>query len=84
MQSACTTEEGTAAKVKPGIGWNQFEQRGSSNLGYHLLSVFVGTIGVYAALFAIGNFLYGNILFALAMLFTFVVSVFLIIRWWKD
>lgn len=72
------------AKVKPGIGWNQFEHRGSSNIGYHLLSVFVGTIGVYAALFAIGNFLYGNILFALAMLFTFVVSVFLIIRWWKD
>ncbi|MEQ6168999.1 sodium:solute symporter family protein [Ekhidna sp. MALMAid0563] len=72
------------SKVKPGIGWQQFEHRGSSKLGYQLLSIFVGTIGVYAALFAIGNFLYGNTFFSLVMLFTFSISVYLIIKWWKD
>ncbi|WP_424964134.1 sodium:solute symporter family protein [Ekhidna sp.] len=72
------------AKVKPGIGWQQFESRGSYKLGYQLLSIFVGTIGVYAALFAIGNFLYGNTFFAIVMLFTFSLSVYLIIKWWKD
>lgn len=72
------------SRVKPGIGWNRFENRGTSNLGYHLLSVFVGTIGIYSALFAIGNLLYGNLLFAFVMFLVFVLSVFLIIKWWKS
>lgn len=72
------------SRVKPGIGWSRFENRGTSNLGYHLLSVFVGTIGIYSALFAIGNLLYGNLLFAFVMFLAFVLSVYLIIKWWKN
>ena len=72
------------SRVKPGIGWNRFENRGASNLGYHLLSVFVGTIGIYSALFAIGNLLYGNLLFAFVMFLAFALSVYLIIKWWKS
>ena len=72
------------SRVKPGIGWNRFENRGTPNLGYHLLSVFVGTIGIYSALFAIGNLLYGNLFLAFVMFLVFVLSVFLIIKWWKN
>ncbi|WP_420578054.1 sodium:solute symporter family protein [Ekhidna sp.] len=72
------------SRVKPGIGWNRFENRGTSNLGYHLLSVFVGTIGIYSALFAIGNLLYGNLFLAFVMFLVFVLSVYLIIKWWKN
>jgi SSS family transporter len=74
--------EAFVAHVKPGIGWKQFEKRGTSNLTTSLLSVFVGTIGIYAALFGIGSVLYGNLLLALVMLALFAVSVYLIIKWW--
>lgn len=70
------------AHVKPGIGWKRFEKRGTSNLTNSLLSVFVGTIGVYSALFGIGNVIYGNIMLAVAMLGVFTVSVYLLIKWW--
>ncbi|MEP0987289.1 sodium:solute symporter family protein [Ekhidna sp.] len=70
--------------VKPGIGWKRFENRGSSNLTSSILSVFVGTIGVYAALFAIGSLIYGSFLTAASMIALFGISVYLIIRWWKD
>lgn len=70
------------AHVKPGIGWKRFDSRGTSNLATSLLSVFVGTIGVYAALFAIGSVIYGNLLLALVMLGVFALSVYLIIKWW--
>ncbi|WP_421765660.1 sodium:solute symporter family protein [Ekhidna sp.] len=70
--------------VKPGIGWKRFENRGSSNLTSSILSVFVGTIGVYAALFAIGSLIYGNFFTAASMIALFGISVYLIIKWWKD
>lgn len=70
------------AHVKPGIGWKRFENRGTSNLTNSLLSVFVGTIGIYAALFGIGSVIYGNLLLALIMFGVFIISVYLIIKWW--
>ncbi|MEO9484974.1 MAG: sodium:solute symporter family protein [Ekhidna sp.] len=70
-------------QVKPGIGWKKFDNRGESNLVASLLSVFVGTIGTYAALFGIGSLIYGNLGLALVMIFIFGLSIFLIFKWWK-
>lgn len=70
--------------VRPGIGWKKFDKSGSSSLTSGLLSVFVGTIGVYAALFAIGSLIYGNLLTAALMLTLFAFSTYLIIRWWRN
>ncbi|WP_420319285.1 sodium:solute symporter family protein [Ekhidna sp.] len=72
------------AKVNPGIGWKNYEGDRSSSLGLNILSVFIGTIGVYSALFAIGNLIYGNIFYALGLFGLFVLSVYLIIRWWES
>ncbi|WP_425391780.1 sodium:solute symporter family protein [Ekhidna sp.] len=71
------------AIVKPGIGWSKFPREGTSNFGYSILSVFVGTIGVYAALFSIGSFIYGNIVMGIGLMILFVISVYLIIKWWE-
>ncbi|MEQ9466471.1 MAG: sodium:solute symporter family protein [Ekhidna sp.] len=71
------------ALTQPSIGWAGFEKPEVSGLRYQVLSVFVGTIGVYAALFAIGNVIYGHLVLAAVLLAIFGGSTFLIIRWWK-
>lgn len=68
--------------IKPGFGWNkyQFERTG---MGYSILSVFVGAIGVYGALFGIGNLIYTNYGLGLLFLGLFAVSIYLIFKWWN-
>ena len=70
------------SKINPGIGWNNFKQESKTGLGYSILSIFVGTIGVYSALFGIGNFLYGHLIAGFGFLLLFGISVFLIFKWW--
>ncbi len=71
------------AQVKPGIGWKRFESKGQSNLGASLLSVFVGTIGTYSALFGIGSLIYGNIASGVGLLIICTLSVIVIFKLWK-
>jgi Na+/proline symporter len=53
------------------------------NMGYKVLSIFFGCIGIYAALFSLGNYLVGNTLQALYFLFAFIVSSIVIALSWK-
>lgn len=70
------------SKINPGIGWSNFKQDSKTGLGYSILCIFVGTIGVYSALFGIGNFLYGHLMAGFGFLLLFGISVFLIFKWW--
>lgn len=71
------------SNVNPGIGWKRFESRGSSNLGASLLSVLVGTLGTYAALFGIGNLIYGSLLTGIGLLILCGAAVLVIFKLWK-
>lgn len=70
-------------KIKPDIGWKKFGGERSGTFGSSILSVFVGVVAVYSALFAIGNLVYGEYgLFAILFsLFGF--SVYTIFKLWK-
>jgi solute:Na+ symporter, SSS family len=71
-------------KIQPsGKGWKRFNPKESSNLTGAILNVFVGSIGTYAALFAIGNLIYGNYALFLTLLTVFLLSVWFIIKTWK-
>ena len=72
------------SKANPGIGWKRFEAKGSSNLGASLLSVLVGTIGTYAALFGIGNLVYGNLFEGFELLILCGLAMLTIFKLWKD
>ena len=82
-------------KVQPGgPGWNRVvaeaEARGISlttegekwDMPSSILSVFLGCIGVYSALFSIGSFLYGNIITGLILTLIVAASIFLLMRLW--
>ena len=69
--------------TKPPIGWSTFNYDRTSKIQYAVLSIFTGSIGVYAALFGIGNLIYGEWTYAISLLLIFLISVFLIFRWWK-
>lgn len=71
-----------ANKINPDLGWTRF---GNQPLGitFSLLSVFFGTVGIYSALFGIGNIVYGNYLLSLFFLVMFGLCVYFILRWWK-
>ncbi|GLB50202.1 sodium:solute symporter family protein [Neptunitalea lumnitzerae] len=56
------------------------EAKKLSNFKYKITAFFVGTIAIYCALFAIGNFIYGNLLYGWLLLLVFVVSFILIYR----
>ncbi|WP_462249076.1 sodium:solute symporter family protein [Ekhidna sp.] len=71
------------SKIQPGIGWKRFENVGESSLVTSLLSVFIGTIGVYSALFGIGSIIYGKTILAIVMLAVFAFAMYLIFRWWN-
>jgi len=53
------------------------------NMGYKVLSIFLGCIGIYSALFSLGNYLLGNGMQAFYFLITFIVSAVLIFSFWK-
>lgn len=69
-------------EIQPSIGWKQFNFE-RSGLGYSILSVFVGTIGVYSALFGVGNLIYANYLTGGLLMAVFAGCALLIIRWWN-
>jgi len=68
--------------TRPGAGWSRFNVE-SAGFGMPLLLVFIGTIGIYAALFAIGNFIYGNAILGFTLLFIFGLSSYVILKNWR-
>jgi SSS family solute:Na+ symporter len=82
-------------KIRPGgIGWKQFIQEAEANgdelpaddgnLPLELLCVLVGSVTVFAALFAVGNWIYGNITLGLVLtLATGAGTAFLLYAWNK-
>lgn len=48
-----------------------------------LLSVLIGSVGIYSALFAIGSFVYGQLWFGVVLSVVFVVAVFLLLKLWS-
>ncbi len=48
-----------------------------------ILSVFLGCVGIYSALFSIGNFIYGNVLTGFFLLTLFGIAVFILIKLWS-
>ncbi|MEO1255555.1 MAG: Na+:solute symporter, partial [Bacteroidota bacterium] len=71
-------------KANPPFGWSHFTNRSvSTSMKYAILSIFIGSIGVYSALFGIGNAIYGEWAYALLFLIVFSISVILITRWWR-
>ena len=74
---------GFVEKIKPGIGWKKFGAEPSGGFTNSLISVFVGSIGVYAALFSIGNLVYGNFLLFSILLSVFIGCVFILLKLWR-
>ena len=70
------------AAEKQGILFSE-EQKGW-DLPQSLLSVALGTLGIYAALFSTGNFIYGRWAWGLGLLFISLTSSFLVIRLWRQ
>ncbi|MEP1096893.1 MAG: sodium:solute symporter family protein [Cyclobacteriaceae bacterium] len=70
-------------KIRPGIGWKKYGGESSGNFGSSLISVFVGSIAVYAALFSIGNLVYGNYGLFAALLVVFASCVLIILKLWR-
>lgn len=53
------------------------------NMGYKVLSIFLGCIAIYSALFSLGNYLLGDPMQALYFLLAFIVCSSLIAAFWK-
>lgn len=70
-------------QVKPPLGWHQYTYKRTSKMRYAVASIFVGTIGIYSALFGIGSAVYGSYLEAMIFLSLFGLATFLIFKWWK-
>ncbi|MFY0650588.1 MAG: Na+:solute symporter [Cyclobacteriaceae bacterium] len=78
-----------------GPGWKSFreeaERRGDSlpdvgrkwDVPNGLLSVLIGSIGIYSALFSIGSFVYGNMVSGFILAIVFAVAVFILIKLWS-
>ncbi|GAB4228752.1 MAG: Na+:solute symporter [Ekhidna sp.] len=69
--------------IRPGIGWRKFQFERSS-FGHAILSVFVGALGVYAALFGVGNILYANFTTGWMLILLFAICCYLIFKWMKQ
>lgn len=81
-------------KIKPGgPGWNKVvlkaQQDGvplepvQDNLPLQILCMIIGCIMVYAALFSIGNLIYGNQALGFSMLGVSIVGAFILFKVWK-
>jgi SSS family solute:Na+ symporter len=70
------------AAEKQGILFSE-EQKGW-DLPQSLLSVALGTLGIYAALFSTGNFIYGKWAWGFGLMFISLTSSFLVIRLWRQ
>ncbi len=69
-------------KIQPSIGWQRFGNESSGKFTNNIISMFVGSIGVYAALFSIGNLVYGNYLLFATLLIVFASCVYVILKLW--
>ncbi|NQZ75308.1 MAG: Na+:solute symporter [Ekhidna sp.] len=69
--------------IKPSFGWRNFAYE-RSGVGKDLLSVLLGTLAVYCALFGIGNVLYGEIVSGIIKLVVASVFSLQVVRWIKD
>lgn len=81
-------------KIKPaGPGWktiralyhqnHPMNKEDNTSISLEILSVFIGCISIYSALFGLGYFLYGNHLFALVLAVVAIAGTILIIRIWN-
>jgi len=70
-------------KIKPGLGWKRFGAESSGGFAGSIISVFVGSVGVYAALFSIGNLVYGNYLLFGILLVVFAACVLALFKLWR-
>ncbi|MEO9869489.1 sodium:solute symporter family protein [Ekhidna sp.] len=68
--------------IRPSFGWKKFSYERSS-FGNSILSVFLGAIGVYSALFGIGNVVYGNLLLGFGLLVIATLSMVQVLNWMK-
>lgn len=59
------------------------ENLGKNNISTGILAMFIGCIGVYSALFAIGYFIYSNFLSAVILSVIAIISTIVLIRLWK-
>lgn len=71
----------TAAAESQGIAFTEKEIQW--DMPSSLLSIFLGCIGIYSALFAIGSFLYGEIPTAILLTLLFSGSIFLLLKLWS-
>ncbi len=71
-----------AEKIKPSLGWQKFGNQPSGKFSNNIISIFVGSIGVYSALFSIGNLVYGNYLLFAILLGVFAACVYIILKLW--
>ena len=73
------------AKVQPGgLGWKRFANEDHSGAGWAvprgILSMLFGSAGVYATLFAVGSWLYGDVATTCLLAGVAVISVLIIVR----
>jgi len=82
--------------IQPGgPGWNKIAKMcnncGASekfinrknDLPYGILLALIGCVGIYCALFAIGNLIYGNLIIAICLFLIFIIAIFLIFKLWS-
>ncbi len=70
-------------KIRPGVGWKRFGMVQSSSFTNGIICIFLGSISVYAALFSVGNLIYGNYLLFFVLFIIFLLSGLVIFRLWK-
>lgn len=69
-------------RINPAIGWKKYGNLASGNFGASILSVFIGSIAVYAALFSIGNLVYGNYGYFSLLFTVFLVCIYGVFKLW--
>ena len=79
-------------KIQPeGRGWKkiaeksnlQVDTKNEPNISKSILSVFIGCISIYSALFSIGNFIYGRILLGVLLALAFGIALLILNRIWS-
>lgn len=78
-----TTAENYSNETIDHIETIQVTENKFKNMGYKVLSIFLGCIAIYAALFSLGNYILGSPSQALYFLIAFIVSATIIGMLWK-
>ncbi|MEM6641668.1 MAG: sodium:solute symporter family protein [Bacteroidota bacterium] len=69
-----------ATRIRPDAGWKEFGNQ-PTGLGRSILSVFIGTVAIYACLFGLGAFLIGNYVVGLGLLVVVLICFGFLFRW---